>query len=89
VQCDYAADGPTADGLGYVFSNQVGDGGCITVVSRSTGIRLYALAVTPGWTTDVKSDGGGTAGGVRVIFAQAATGQSIEARIEPGKTWIR
>jgi hypothetical protein len=24
-----------------------------------------------------------------VVFAQTATGQSIEARIEPGKTWIR
>jgi hypothetical protein len=89
VLCDYLADGPTADGLGYVFSNQAGDAGCITVVSSASGIRLYALALTPGWTADVKSNGGGTVGGVRVIFEQSQTGQTIDAKIEPGKTWIR
>jgi hypothetical protein len=89
VLCDYAADGPTADGLGYVFSNQAGDAGCITVVSTGSGIRLYALALTPGWTADVKSNGGGTVAGVRVIFEQSQTGQKIDAKIEPGKTWIR
>jgi hypothetical protein len=89
VQCDYAADGPTADGAGYVFSNQAGDAGCITVVSSSSGVRLYALALTPGWTADVKSNGGGTVGGVRVLFTQDATGAKVDAKIEPGKTWIR
>ena len=88
VLCDYAADGPTADGLGYVFSNQAGDAGCITVVSSSSGIRLCALALTPGWTADVKSDGGGSDGGVRVVF-ESSTGQKVDAKIEPGKTWIR
>ncbi|MEY2442321.1 MAG: hypothetical protein QOJ46_1747 [bacterium] len=89
VLCDYALDGPTADGAGYVFSNQAGDAGCITVISASSGIRLYALALTPGWTADVKSDGGGTVGGVRVVFTQTATGAKVDAKIEPGKTWIR
>jgi hypothetical protein len=89
VQCDYALDGPTADGAGYVFSNQAGDAGCITVVSSSSGVRLFALALTPGWTADVKSDGGGTVGGVRVVFTQTATGAKVDAKIEPGKTWIR
>jgi hypothetical protein len=88
VLCDYAADGPTADGLGYIFSNQAGDAGCITVVSTSSGISLYSLALTPGWTADVKSNGGGSTGGVRVIF-ESSTGQKIDAKIEPGKTWIR
>jgi hypothetical protein len=89
VQCDYALDGPTADGAGYVFSNQAGDAGCITVISSSSGIGLYNLALTPGWTADVKSDGGGTTGGVRVVFTQSQTGQKVDAKIEPGKTWIR
>jgi hypothetical protein len=88
VLCDYALDGPTADG--YVFSNQAGDAGCITVISLNSGIiKLYALALTPGWTADVKADGDTTAGGVRVVFTNEATGQKVDAKIEPGKTWIR
>ncbi len=86
--CDYAADGPTADG-GYIFSNQAGDAGCITVVSSGTTIRLYSLALTPGWTADVTANGASSAGGVRVSFKNAQTGDKIDARIEPGKTWIR
>ena len=89
VLCDYALDGPTADGLGYIFSNQAGDAGCITVVSSPGTIRLYALALTPGWTADVRSDGSGTDSGVRVIFTQTSTGAKVDARIEFGKTWIR
>ena len=87
VLCDYAADGPTD--AGTVFSNQAGDAGCITVISSSSAIRLYALALTPGWTADVKSNGEGTTGGVRVVFTQQATGQKVDAKIEPGRTSIR
>jgi hypothetical protein len=87
VLCDYALDGPTD--AGYVFSNQAGDAGCITVISTASGIRLYALALTPGWTADVKSDGEGSTAGVRVLFTRTATGDKVDARIEPGKTWIR
>jgi hypothetical protein len=88
VLCDYAQDGPTAAG-GYVFSNQAGDAGCITVISSGTSIRLYSLALTPGWTADVTANGDGTAGGVRVTFQNTQSGAKIDARIEPGKTWIR
>jgi hypothetical protein len=88
VLCDYALDGPAAGG--YVFSNQAGDAGCITVVSLDSGIvKLYALALTPGWTADVKADGDTSAGGVRVVFTNKATGQKVDAKIESGKTWIR
>jgi hypothetical protein len=89
VQCDYAQDGPTADG-GYIFSNQAGDAGCITVVtSGTTGtIRLYSLALTPGWTADVTANGDSSTRGVRVSFKNAQTGAKIDARIEPGKTCI-
>ncbi len=87
VLCDYSLDGEVPGG--YAFSNQAGDAGCITVISSTSGIRLYALALTPGWTADVKSNGGGTAGGVRVVFTQTQTGEKVDARIEPGKTSIR
>jgi hypothetical protein len=88
VYCDYALDGPTADG-GYVFSNQAGDAGCISVVQRDSTLRLYSVALTPGWTYTVKKNGEGTDSTVLVIFENAATGGKVEARIEFGKTWIR
>jgi hypothetical protein len=88
VYCDYALDGPTADG-GNVFSNQAGDAGCISVVQRNGTLRLYSIALTPGWSYTVKKNGEGTASTVLVNFANAATGAKVEALIEFGKTWIR
>jgi hypothetical protein len=88
VQCDYALDGPTADG-GVIFSNQVGDAGCISVVVQGTSLRLYAIALTPGWTYTVTSNGGGTNSRVQVEFSNPSTGQRAEARIEAGRTVIR
>ena len=88
VQCDWSLDGPTADG-GYVFSNQVGDAGCVSVVQRDTTLRLAGVQITPGWTYDVTSNGDGTNSRVEVRFENSATGQRIVARIEFGKTWIR
>src|SRR5262249_17934751 len=86
VQCDYRLDGSTPEGS--VFSNQAGEAGCISVINSGTSLRLYALALTPGWTADVKSSGG-SSGGVRVLFTRTATGDRVEARIEPGKTVIK
>jgi hypothetical protein len=88
VYCDYALDGPTADG-GNVFSNEAGDAGCISVIQRDSTLRLYSVALTPGWTYTVKRNGEGTTSTVLVIFDNAATGGEVEARIEFGKTWIR
>jgi hypothetical protein len=89
VMCDWALDGPTADGVGYVFSNQAGDAGCIRVEQRNSTLRLHSVQLTPGWTYVVKKNGEGTASTVLVSFSNPATGNSIEARIEFGKTWIR
>ena len=87
AQCDYLVDGLTDDGLGAIFSNQVGDAGCVTVVSRSGGISLYRVLVSDGWTYKVDSSGGSS--GVRVTFTQTVTGWQSSARISPGKTEIR
>src|SRR4051794_30353437 len=84
VECDYSLDGQLPDG-GAVFSNQVGDAGCLSVVSRTSGIRLYNVALTPGWTYTAET----TSTGVRVNFTETATGRTASARIEPGKTDIR
>jgi|1186.fasta_scaffold1143340_2 hypothetical protein len=88
VQCDYSLDGPTADG-GYVFSNQVNEAGCISVLASASTLRLYSLQVTPGWTYEVTSNGEGTNSRVAVQFENPTTGQRAEARIELGKTLIR
>lgn len=88
VLCDGAVDGTLPDG-NTVFSNQAGDAGCISVRTAGTGLRLYAIALTPGWTYVVKSNGEGTNSRVLVDFANPSTGAKVEARIELGKTWIR
>lgn len=88
VHCDWSLDGPTPDG-GFVFSNQAGDAGCISVVQRDMTLRLYSVQLTPGWTYTVTSDGERTNSRVEVRFENPATGQRIGARIEFGKTWIR
>jgi hypothetical protein len=89
VMCDWTLDGPTADGLGYVFSNQANDAGCIRVEQRDTTLRLHSVQLTPGWTYVVKKNGEGTDSTVLVIFNNPTTGGKVEARIEFGRTWIR
>jgi len=87
VLCDYSLDGPT-DG-GTVFSNQVGDAGCLSVLATTSTLRLSSVQVTRGWTYEVTSDGEGSNNRVAVDFNNIATGQRMEARIESGKTVIR
>jgi hypothetical protein len=86
VQCDFGLDGFLPDG-GLVFSNQIGDAGCLRVVDRGGDLSIYDLQVSPGWTAEADSNGG--SGGVRVTFTQTATGHVSTARIERGKTDIR
>src|SRR4051794_30733405 len=88
VLCDYSLDGPTADG-GYVFSNQINDAGCLSVISSGSTLRVYSIQVTPGWTYRVTSNGEGTNSRVAVDFENPVTGQRAQARIEFGKTDIR
>ena len=88
VLCDYAQDGLQADGS-YWFSNQANDAGCITVANYGTYLRLAKIDLTPGWTYVVKSNGEGTSSRVQVDFTETATGRTVEARIEFGKTVIR
>ena len=88
VYCDYSLDGVLADGS-TIFSNQANDAGCITVRVSGSRLSLYDIALTPGWTYVVTSNGAGTASRVAVTFTNTATGQKVEARIELGKTVIK
>ena len=84
VQCDTSSDG-IVDNNTIIFSNQIGDAGCVTVIGNQFALGLYRLAVSPGWTADANT----TSTGVRVTFTQTATGYKMSARIEPGRTEIR
>lgn len=90
VQCDYTLDGLLPDGSAYVFSNQVNTAGCIRVASSTTSssLRLYSIQLTPGWSSVVRKNGEGTDSTVLVDFSNAATGQTVTARIEFGRTKI-
>jgi hypothetical protein len=86
VQCDTSSDS-FLDPSRIIFSNQIGDAGCITVIGNENALSLYRLDVSPGWTAEVNSSGG--SGGVRVTFTQTATRYEVSARIAPGRTEIR
>jgi hypothetical protein len=86
VVCDTSADGIVGPDQ-VIFSNQIGDAGCVTVIGNEFALSLYRLAVSPGWTAQVDSSGG--TGGVRVTFTQTATRYEVSARIAPGKTEVR
>lgn len=60
-----------------MFSNQIGDAGCLTAVVTGQMVRFYAADITPGWSYTVSN----TSTGIRVTFTNAK--QGIDARIDP------
>src|SRR3954467_1385901 len=56
VLCDYASDGFLPDGSS-IFSNQANDAGCVTVRVSGSTLRLYNIALTPGWVYTVTTNG--------------------------------
>ena len=88
VFCDYSKDGLLPDGSS-IFSNQANDAGCVTVRVSGSTLRLYSIDLTPGWTSTVTRNGGGTNSRVAVDFNEPATGRKVEVRIEFGKTVIK
>src|SRR4051812_31186329 len=88
VLCDYSLDGMLPDGS-TIFSNQANDAGCLTVRMSGASLSVYKIALTPGWTDVITSNGAGTSSRVAVTFTETATGRTVEARIEFGKTVIK
>src|SRR4051812_7367724 len=86
-ECDFSQDGSFADGTS-IFTNPVSDAGCLTVRQSGGALRVYAVTVWPGWTYTITSNGEGTNSRVAVTFTNTATRQSIDARVEFGKTRI-
>lgn len=79
--CDWALDGPSPDGQGQIFSNQVNAAGCLRVIlaNDSSSLRLYSVQVSTGWTYAVKKKGEGTDSTVLVDFSNRATGEKAQA----------
>jgi hypothetical protein len=86
--CDFSGDGVLADGSS-IFTNQAGTAGCVTVKATATALTLYNVVdnSAEGWRHTVNNSGG-TQGRIDVTFTNSITRQTINARIEPGKTRI-
>jgi hypothetical protein len=62
-------------------------GGCVIVRHYLTGVnRLDQVALLPGWTYELKSNGEGTSSRVQVDLTETATGATSSMRVENGKT---
>jgi hypothetical protein len=73
----------------YAFTpdNQPLLAGTVCVTSGTT--LLTYVDVEVDWTAEVKSDGSGSNGRTDVRFTQTSTGDTVELRYEPGRTWIK
>ena len=63
--------------------------GCVGVHTSASSLSLAWVVLTPGWTYEVLSNGGGTNSRVQVKFTNASTHQSVDFRFEFGKTVVR
>lgn len=68
--------------------NHVGDAGCVAVLVTPGTVRLAWVVPAPGWTFEVRRNGGGTNDRVELRFTQTATNANLDFRFERGKTSI-
>ena len=72
-----------------VFANEASGAGCVFVRSFPAGyLRLDSVILAPGWTYEVRKNGEGTSSRVELRFKETATGQTVDFRVEFGKTRI-
>jgi hypothetical protein len=69
--------------------NYAGGAGCVGVRTSATSLSLAWVVLTPGWTYEVLSNGGGTNSRVQLKFTETATGLTRDFRFEFGKTVVR
>lgn len=87
LECFSAPTNPHPDDA-TVGVNYAGEAGCVGVRYINGGLRLDWVAVAPGWTYVVKSNGTGTNSRVQLQFTQSSTGKKVDFRYEFGKTVI-
>jgi hypothetical protein len=86
--CDFSLDGVQPDGSS-LFTNQANLAGCVTARVSGSTLTLYRVVDNIGWTHTVASSGGGTNSRIAVTFTQTGTTNTVEVRIEFGKTVIK
>jgi hypothetical protein len=86
--CDFSLDGVQADGSS-LFTNQANNAGCVTARVSGSTLTLYSVVDNTGWTHTVASSGGGTNSRIALTFTQTGTKNTVEVRIEFGKTVIK
>jgi hypothetical protein len=80
----FAADGST------LFANEIPGVACLIARSSLNGtLSIAEIRLGTGWTSNVKSAGGGSSNKIDVEVDNRATGKSYEFVIAPGKTVIR
>jgi hypothetical protein len=78
-----------------LFGVEANGAGCVVVRSIPEGLALVEVVVAPGWDWVFGGGGGGRqgqgaiSGKVDIRFENAATGDKVEVRIEPGKTEVK
>jgi hypothetical protein len=76
-----------SDGTSAVVNRTAG--GCVIVKHFASGVNLlYQVALVPGWSYTIVSNGGGTSSRVQLDFNNASTGAKAQIRVENGKTVI-
>jgi len=86
--CGTNPDTVFADGS-ITYSNAAGEAGCVTAhVFLNGNAELYRVQVQPGWSYQVKSNGGSTDGSrVEVLFTRGK--DKVSVRMEAGRTVIK
>src|SRR3954452_2045818 len=83
--CDFSLDGVQPAGSS-LFKDQANNAGCVTARVSASSLTLYRVVDNTGWTHTVASSGGGTNSRIALTFTQTGTNNTVEVRIEFGKT---
>ena len=71
-----------------VAVNYAGDAACVGVKVTATSVRLAWVVLAPGWTYQVRRNGGGTQARVDLRFTNQSTGETLDFRYQLGRVTI-
>jgi hypothetical protein len=71
-----------------VAVNYAGDAACVGVKVTATSVRLAWVVRAPGWTYEVRRNGGGTQARVDLRFTNQSTGETLDFRYQLGRVTI-
>jgi len=71
-----------------VAVNYAGDAACVGIKVTATNVRLAWVVLAPGWTYEVKRNGGGTRARVELRFTNQSTGDKLDFRYQLGRVTV-